>query len=78
VIDFRKLAAVDIAFLGPRLILAEFSIGVFGPLALGVLTLVRRHSVGGIALGSYLLSVGINYMPLLLHALVTATWVLFT
>jgi CAAX protease family protein len=69
VIDFRKLAAVDIAFLGSRLILAEFSIGVFGSLALGVFTLLRSHSAGGIALGSYLLCIGINYVPLLLYAI---------
>jgi hypothetical protein len=68
-VDFRKLAAVDVAFLGSRLILAEFSIGVFGSLALGVLSLLRSHSVGGIALGSYLLWIGINYIPLLLYAI---------
>ena len=68
-VDFRKLAAVDVAFLGSRLILAEFSIGVFGSLALGVITLLRSHSVGGIALGFYLLCIGINYMPLLLYAI---------
>jgi hypothetical protein len=69
VIDFRKLAAVDIAFLGSRLILAEFSIGVFGSFALGLWTLLRSHSIGGIALGSYLLFIGINYVPLLLYAI---------
>lgn len=68
VIDFRNLAAVDIAFLGSRLVLAEFSIGVFGSLVLGLLTLLRSHSVGGIALGTYLLSIGINYVPFLLDA----------
>lgn len=68
VIDFRKLAAVDIAFLGSQLILAEFSIGVFGSLALGLLTLLRSHSVGTVTLGCYLLFVGINYVPLLFYA----------
>jgi len=68
VIDFRNLAAVDIAFLGSRLVLAEFSIGVFGSLLLGLLTLLRSHSVGGTALGAYLLCIGINYVPLLLYA----------
>lgn len=66
--DFRKLAAVDMAYLGPRLVLAEFSIGVFGSFALGVFALVRSRSLGGIALASYLLSIGINYVPLLLYA----------
>ena len=68
-VDFRKLAAVDIAVLGSRLILAEFSIGVVGSFALGFLSLFRSHSVGGMALGSYLLCVGINYVPLLLYAI---------
>jgi len=69
VIDFRKLAAVDIAFLGSRFVLAEFSIGVFGSLTLGALTLLRSHSLRGIVLGSYLLFVGINYLALLLYAI---------
>jgi uncharacterized protein len=69
VIDIRKLAAVDIAFLGSRLILTEFSVGVFGSLALGVFTLLRSHSLRGIAFGSYLLLIGVNYVPLLLHAI---------
>src|SRR5215469_5880729 len=69
VIDFRKLAAVDIATLGSRFVLAEFSMGVFGSLALGVLILFRSHSVGGIALGAYLLCIGVNYLPLLLYAI---------
>ena len=68
-IDLRRLAAVDIAFLGSRFILAEFSIGVVGSLCLGVLTLVRTHSLGGTVLGAYLLCMGVNYVPLLLHAI---------
>jgi hypothetical protein len=56
VIQIRRLAAVDIAFLGSRFILAEFSTGVFGSLGLGVLTLARTHSLAGTVLGAYLLS----------------------
>jgi hypothetical protein len=69
VIEIRRLAAVDMAFVGSRFILAEFSIGVFGSLALGVLTLVRTHSLGGTVLGAYLLCIGVNYVPLLAHAI---------
>jgi hypothetical protein len=69
VIDLRKLAAVDVAFLGSRFILTEFSFGVFVSLGLGVLTLVRIASLGGIIIGTYLLCIGINYVPLLLHAI---------
>ena len=58
-----------LVFLGPRIILAEFSLGVFGSFALGVLTLLRSHSLRGIALGSYLLFIGINYVSLLLYAI---------
>jgi membrane protease YdiL (CAAX protease family) len=68
-INIRKLAVLDIVFLGPWFILAEFSLGVFGSFALGFLTLLRSHSLGGIALGSYLLFIGLNYVPLLLHAI---------
>lgn len=68
-IDIRRLAAVDVAFLGSRLILTEFSIGVFGSIGLGILTLVRTHSVAGTLLGVYLLCIGANYTPMLLHAM---------
>ena len=69
VIEIRRLAAVDIAFLGSRFILAEFSIGVFGSLGLGFLTLLRTHSLGGTVFGAYLVSIGVNYVPLLVHAI---------
>jgi hypothetical protein len=44
VIDVRKLAAVDIAFLGAKVILAEFTLGVVGPVALGIFTPSRASS----------------------------------
>ena len=69
VINIRRLAALDIAFLGPRVILAEFSIGMLGSLGLGLLTLARTRSVGGTVFGTYLMCLGINYAPLLLHAI---------
>src|SRR5262245_18263939 len=67
-ISIRKLAAVDIAFLGPRVVLAEFGLGVLGPTALGVLSLVRAQSVNGSLIGAYLISLGINYIPLMWYA----------
>jgi len=69
VINIRKLAALDIAFLGPKLILAEFSVGVFLSAAIGLVTLKRSHSVWQILLGGYLLSLAVNYVPLLLYAI---------
>ena len=68
-INVRKLAAVDLAFLGPRLILPEFALGVFGPAAIGIVTLFRSHSAGAVLLGGYFVALGINYIPLLLHAI---------
>ena len=68
-IEVRRLAAVDIAFLGSRLILSEFAIGVFGSLGLGILTLVRTRSLSGTVFGAYLVCIGVNYAPLLVHAI---------
>jgi hypothetical protein len=72
-VNVRKLAAIDLFFLGPRLILAEFGIGVFGSLALGVMSAWqgthRFHSVWMVLFGVYLIFVGMNYVPLLLHAI---------
>lgn len=68
-IDPRKLAAVDIVFLGPKIILAEFAIGILGPILLGILTLRKSHSMGGMIFGVYLLLIGINYVPMLIHAI---------
>ena len=69
----RKLAAIDLLFLGPRLVLVEFAIGVFGSLALGIWSVSRGaqrfHSTWMILFGIYLLFVGINYVPLLLYAI---------
>lgn len=60
----RKLAAIDLAFLGPKIIIPEFLAGVALSAALGVLVLVRGHgSPTQIVLGFYLISLGINYAP---------------
>ena len=40
----RKLAAIDIVFLGPRLIIAEFTGGVLLCVVLGAFVLYRGHS----------------------------------
>jgi hypothetical protein len=67
--SFRKLAAVDLAYLGPKIILTEFALGVIGPIGLGILTLARNRSGGGLLLGCYLITLGINYVPLLVYAI---------
>lgn len=64
VLEPRKLAAIDLAFLGPKIIIPEFLAGVALSAALGVLVLVRGHgSPTQIVLGFYLISLGINYAP---------------
>jgi hypothetical protein len=72
-LNVRKLAAIDLAFLGSKVILTEFTLGVAGSTILGILTLRagihRFHSARMIVLGAYLLSLGINYVPLLLHVI---------
>lgn len=64
----RKLAAIDIALLGPMLILIEFAAGVLLSAGLGVFIFLRARSMPQIVLGLYLVSLGLNYLPLLLHA----------
>ena len=77
-IEVRKLAALDMAWLGTRLVLAEFALGVVLPAALGTLFLglgLARHAelyhwlvLGGI----WLLTIAANYVPLFLYAVVLA------
>jgi hypothetical protein len=67
-INFRKLAAIDVAFLGPKLIVTEFAFGVLFSLALGIFALLRAHSLWGTAVGTYLVCPGINYGPMLGYA----------
>jgi len=67
-LDVRKLAAIDLTFLGPRIIITEFAAGVFGCLAIAVFAGVRSTTSSGRLLAVYLLLLGVNYVPLLLHA----------
>jgi hypothetical protein len=68
-INVRKLAAIDLYFLGPRIILLEFRLGVPIMFVLGILSLrvglLRTHATWQILLGAYLLLLGINYIPML-------------
>lgn len=68
----RKLAAIDIAFLGSKIIIAEFACGVFFCVALGAFVLFRGHSFWQVALGLYVISLGINYVPMLVYAIAIA------
>jgi hypothetical protein len=67
-INVRKLAAIDLYFLGPKIILAEFGLGVPIMLVLGTLSLragLRTHALWQIALGAYLVLLAVNYIPML-------------
>jgi len=72
-LNVRKLAALDLYFLGPKVILVEFGLGAVGLVALGLFSLRAGipHERGAtfIAWGIYMLGVGINYLPLLLNAI---------
>ena len=69
VIEIRKLAALEVVLLGPRLVLAEYGFGVVFSIALGIFVLARGHSVWQTALGIYFICLGLNYLPLLLQAI---------
>lgn len=68
-VNFRKLAAIDVAFLGPKFIIAEFAFGLLFSVALGIFALLRAGSIWGITVGAYLVSLGLNYIPMLAYAL---------
>lgn len=68
-VSVRRLAAVDLSGLGPKIIIPEFAIAVLGAPALGVLTMVRSGSPGATVLGVLLIGLGVNYVPLVIHAI---------
>jgi len=73
-LDVSRLVELDLAFLGPRVIVGEFAVGVVGCLVLGDLSLshaIRTHSPlwsWPVLLGVELAAIGINYVPLLIEA----------
>jgi hypothetical protein len=69
VLNPRKLAAIDLVFLGPKIIISEFAFAVLFSPALGVFVLLRgNRTPTQIALGCYLISLGLNYFPMLVYA----------
>ena len=76
-INIRKLAAVDMAWLGKRVILAEYALGIVLPLALGILSVqagwVSSARWGwATILGLWLIGIAANYIPLLVYAVLIA------
>ena len=72
-LNVRKLVAIDLYFLRPKFILAEFGVGVVALNAFGLLTLragIRQeHGVRLMVSGTFMVAVGMNYVPLLLDAI---------
>jgi hypothetical protein len=71
--DVRRMAAVDMYGGGGRLwrrrvILAEFVAGTVLCPALGLFTLGVTADAGGRLLGAWLIGMGLNYLPLAVHA----------
>ena len=72
-INIRKLAAVDLAWLGAKVIVAEYSLGVSVPFLLGLVLLRRALSSANplswiILVGIWLVTIAINFVPLLTYA----------
>ena len=71
----RKLAALDLAFHGPRFVLVEFAGAVLLAGGLGVLSLRAGLTGPGrpvaweIGLAALLVGTAANYLPLLVHAI---------
>ena len=76
-INIRKLAAVDMAWLGPRVILVEYALGIILPTVLGLLSLragwfgLVRSNWEGVT-GLWLLGIAANYIPLFIYAILIA------
>lgn len=63
-LNVRKLVALDMTFLGTRVIVAEYAAGVVLPWVIAALSLRR----GVLLLGIPLLWIGLNYVPLFVHS----------
>jgi hypothetical protein len=73
-LDVSRLVELDMAFLGPRVIVAEFVVGVVGPLMLALLSFAYAVRVRSpllswpVIMGIELAAIGVNYVPLLVEA----------
>ncbi len=76
-INIRKLAAVDMAWLGARIIIVEYALGIILPFILGLLSI--RAGLFGLnqsgweaVLGIWLISIAANYVPLFIYSVLIA------
>jgi hypothetical protein len=77
VIEVRKLAAVDMAWLGARMVVTEYALGVMLPLVLGILSLRAGLAQQDLLnwktiLGTWLVTISVNYVPLFIYAVAIA------
>ncbi len=65
----RKLVAVELVFLGPKIVFAEYGFAVTIGAAIGVLSvrvgIFRTHAIWQVLVGAYLLSLALTYAVLL-------------
>ena len=75
-IQVRKLVAVELTFLGPKVVLAEYGFAVVVGAMLGLLSLRvgvwRTHATWQVLLGIYLLFLALTYGVLLAEAIAMA------
>src|SRR6516164_4009607 len=76
-IELRKLAALEMAWLGARVIVTEYALGVMLSLVVGIFSL--RAGLGQqdlvnwqTILGTWLVTISANYVPLFIYAVVIA------
>jgi hypothetical protein len=72
--DVRRLAAIDMygtrgTTRRRRIILAEFVLGALVALALGIWLVTVASTLGGRIFGIWVVGVGLNYVPLAIHAI---------
>jgi hypothetical protein len=75
-IQVRKLVAVELTFLGPKIVFAEYGFAVVVSTAIGLLSLrtglFQTHAAWQILLGLYLLFLALTYAVLLSCSIVMA------
>lgn len=75
-IEVRKLVAVELTFLGPKIVFAEYGFAVVAGAVLGLLSLRaglwRTHAMRQVPLGIYLFFLALTYLVLLFEAIAMA------
>jgi hypothetical protein len=76
-IEVRKLAAIEMALLGTRVIVTEYALGVMLPLVLGIFSLrfglAQQDFLNWqTILGIWLVTILVNYVPLFIYAVAIA------